>query len=152
MEKLLVISNLEQLKSISDPFRLELLSLMSQEPQTGQMLADALDIPRAKVHYHLNQLLQHNIITVAYTMEKNSIIQKFYEPAAETIVPSINILSFNQKKDDNAPAIYNITMTENEYKLFTEDMTLKDKNTKAKKETATDNGYAVCVFKNMREA
>lgn len=77
MEKLLVINELDQLKAISDPFRLQLLSMMANEPKTGQMLADELNLPRAKIHYHLNQLLTHNIIALAHTVEKNSIIQKF---------------------------------------------------------------------------
>ena len=42
MKPLLVITELEQLKSISDPFRIQLLSLMADGPKTGQMLADTL--------------------------------------------------------------------------------------------------------------
>lgn len=83
MKKLLVIDNLAQLKSVSDPFRIELLTMLGEKPKTGQNLADELDIPRAKIHYHLNELLKNEIIHVVKTEEKNSIIQKFYAPVAK---------------------------------------------------------------------
>lgn len=152
MEKLLIITELDQLKSISDPFRLQLLSMIAEEAKTGQMLADELEMPRAKVHYHLNQLLSHNIITVAYTMEKNSIIQKFYRPAAEKIVPSINIFNINKENDAESLEAYEILMNDTEQRKLTDELSRLQKRKKAKKETATANEYAVYVMKNMREA
>ncbi len=152
MEKLLIITELDQLKSISDPFRLQLLSMIADEPKTGQMLADELGLPRAKVHYHLSQLLSHNIITVAHTLEKNSVIQKFYRPAAEKIVPSINILNFSQQNDSEPLVSYNIMMNEEEHGKLTHNLTRLQNSKKTKKETATANEYAVYMIKNMREA
>ena len=61
MKKLLVIENLAQLKSVSDPFRIELLTMLGEKPKTGQNLADEIDIPRAKIHYHLNELMKNGI-------------------------------------------------------------------------------------------
>lgn len=152
MKKLLIITELDQLKSISDPFRLKLLSMIADEPKTGQMLADELELPRAKVHYHLSQLLSHNIITVAHTMEKNSIIQKFYRPAAEQIVPSINIFNFNKQSDAETHEAYEIVMNDTEHGKLTDELTRLQNRKKAKKETATANEYAVYMMKNMREA
>lgn len=48
MKKLLVIDNLAQLKSVSDPFRIQLMTMLAEKPKTGQMLADELDIPGPK--------------------------------------------------------------------------------------------------------
>lgn len=152
MEKLLIITELDQLKSISDPFRLQLLSMMAEEPKTGQMLADELGLPRAKVHYHLNQLLAHNIITVAHTIEKNSIIQKFYRPAAEKILPSINIFNFSQPNDAASLVSYTMLLNENEHGKLTRNLTELENRKKTKKETATANEYAVYMMNNMREA
>lgn len=152
MEKLLIITELDQLKSISEPFRLQLLSMIAEEAKTGQMLADELELPRAKVHYHLNQLLSHNIITVAHTMEKNSIIQKFYRPAAEKIVPSINIFNFNKENDAESLEVYEILMNDTEHRKLADELSRLQNRKKAKKETATANEYAVYMMKNMREA
>lgn len=152
MKKLLIITELDQLKSISDPFRLQLLSMIAEEAKTGQMLADELELPRAKIHYHLNQLLTYNIITVAHTMEKNSIIQKFYRPAAEKIVPSINIFNFNKESDAESYETYEILMNDTEHGKLTDELSRLQNRKKSKKETATANEYAVCMMKNMREA
>ena len=147
MKPLLVITELEQLKSISDPFRIQLLSLMADGPKTGQMLADTLALPRAKVHYHLNQLLSHNIITIHHTEEKNSIIQKFYQPAARKIIPSANIFNFNHTDQQAAPAVYNIKMNNADYENFSKLLSDKEQRKISKKETATADEYAVYVLK-----
>lgn len=149
MEKMLIITELDQLKSISDPFRLQLLSMIAEEAKTGQMLADELELPRAKIHYHLNQLLSYNIITVAHTIEKNSIIQKFYRPAAEKIVPSINIFNFNKESNAELYEAYEILLNDTEHGKLTDELSRLQKR---KKETATANEYAVYMMKNMREA
>jgi DNA-binding transcriptional ArsR family regulator len=151
MEKLLIINELDQLKSISDPFRLQLLGMMADEPKTGQMLADELELPRAKIHYHLNQLLAHNIITVSHTVEKSSIIQKFYRPAAEAIVPSINIFNFNKQTGAEPYAAYTISPDDKELEILDSQLTGLETGKKVKKETATADEYAVYVLKTMRE-
>ncbi len=152
MEKLLVINELDQLKAISDPFRLQLLSMMAEEPKTGQMLADELNLPRAKIHYHLNQLLTHNIIALAHTVEKNSIIQKFYRPAAETIVPSINIFNLNAKNSVSSSESYSIKLTNDQFTKLTSKLDKLSVRKSEKKETATADEYAVYMMKIMKEA
>lgn len=80
MLETLMIDNLPQLKCVSDPFRIKLLELIAAKPKTGQQLADELDIPRAKIHYHLAELEKNGIIEIVKTEQKHSIIQKFYAP------------------------------------------------------------------------
>ncbi|UOB20873.1 ArsR/SmtB family transcription factor [Macrococcus armenti] len=96
MLETLMINNLPQLKCVSDPFRIKLLELMSTEPKTGQQIADELEIPRAKIHYHLSELEKNGIIEIVKTEQKHSIIQKFYAPVARELVPSPELLKFNQ--------------------------------------------------------
>lgn len=152
MEKLLIINELNQLKSISDPFRLQLLSMMRDEAKTGQMLADELGLPRAKVHYHLNQLLKHNIITVSHTAKKNSIVQKFYRPAAEMIVPSINIFNYGNQTEAAPHAVYNLILDDSELEQLDSRLSRLESEKREKKETATAKEYAVYMMKTMKEA
>ena len=49
------LENIEQLEAISDPIRFRMYSQM-MEPKTGAQLARALDISRARAHYHLGIL------------------------------------------------------------------------------------------------
>lgn len=103
MLDILVIENLAQLKCISDPFRIKLLELLAIEAKTGQQLADELEIPRAKIHYHLAELEKQGIIELVKTEQKHSIIQKFYAPVAKQIVPNLDLLKYAEieKKKDN---------------------------------------------------
>ena len=143
MKKLLVIDNLAKLKSVSDPFRIELLTMLGEKPKTGQNLADELDIPRAKIHYHLNELLKNKIIHVVKTEEKNSIIQKFYAPVAKKVVPNLDLLKYipDEKKKDSMS--YNLNIKEDDLKQFKKDLKNFVKKHSEKKNTKGADEYKV---------
>lgn len=146
MKKLLVIDNLSQLKSVSDPFRLQLLSMLSEKPKTGQMLADELDIPRAKIHYHLNELLKNDIILVVKTEEKNSIIQKFYEPVAKKVVPNIDLLKYSHDEKKKDSMSYNLRLDKDDFKTFKKDLKNFVKKASTKKNAKNVKDYKVQVM------
>jgi DNA-binding transcriptional ArsR family regulator len=146
MKKLLVIDNLSQLKSVSDPFRLQLLSMLSEKPKTGQMLADELDIPRAKIHYHLNELLKNDIISVVKTEEKNSIIQKFYEPVAKKVVPNIDLLKYSHDEKKKDSMSYNLRLDKDDFKTFKKDLKNFVKKASTKKNAKNVKDYKVQVM------
>ncbi|TDL96650.1 ArsR/SmtB family transcription factor [Macrococcus carouselicus] len=95
MQDILLIDNLAQLKCISDPFRIKLLECLYTTPKTGQQLADELEIPRAKIHYHLREMEKYGFIEIVKTEQKISIIQKFYAPTAEEFIPAPYLLQFH---------------------------------------------------------
>ena len=146
MKKLLVIENLAQLKSVSDPFRIELLTMLGEKPKTGQNLADELDIPRAKIHYHLNELMKNGIIHVVKTEEKNSIIQKFYEPVAKKVVPNIDLLKYvpDEKKKDSMS--YNLRIKEEDLSQFKKELKNFVKENSKKKSAENISDYKVQIM------
>ncbi|WP_342388398.1 ArsR/SmtB family transcription factor [Salinicoccus bachuensis] len=146
MKKLLVIDNLAQLKSVSDPFRIQLLNMLAEKPKTGQMLADELDIPRAKIHYHLNELLKNGIIHVVKTEEKNSIIQKFYEPVAKKVVPNIDLLKYSPDEKKKDSMSYNLRMKEDDLKQFKKELKNFVKDNSVKKGTKNTKDYKVQIM------
>ncbi|WP_031547126.1 ArsR/SmtB family transcription factor [Salinicoccus luteus] len=146
MKKLLVIDNLAQLKSVSDPFRIELLTMLAEKPKTGQMLADELDIPRAKIHYHLNELLKNGIIHVVKTEEKNSIIQKFYEPVAKKVVPNIDLLRYSADEKKKDSMSYNLRMKEDDLKQFKKELKNFVKDNSEKKGAKNTKDYKVQIM------
>lgn len=146
MKKLLVLDNLSQLKSVSDPFRLQLLTLLSEKPKTGQMLADELDIPRAKIHYHLNELLKNGIILVVKTEEKNSIIQKFYAPVAKKVVPNIDLLKYTQDEKKKDSMSYNLSINSDDLKDFKKDLKNFVKKASTKKSAKDVQEYKVQIM------
>jgi DNA-binding transcriptional ArsR family regulator len=95
MKRYLVIETLEQMKAISDPLRLQILTQLIKEEHTGKQLGTLLAISASKIHYHLKELETHGFIEVVRTEEKNGIIQKFYRAVAydfkisEELLPSV---------------------------------------------------------------
>ena len=146
MKKLLVIDNLAQLKSVSDPFRIQLMTMLAEKPKTGQMLADELDIPRAKIHYHLNELLKNGIIHVVKTEEKNSIIQKFYEPVAKKVVPNIDLLRYSADEKKKDSMSYNLRMKEDDLKQFKKELKNFVKDNSEKKGAKNTKDYKVQIM------
>ncbi|GAA3728140.1 hypothetical protein GCM10022378_16160 [Salinicoccus jeotgali] len=146
MKKLLVIDNLAQLKSVSDPFRIQLLTMLGEKPKTGQMLADELEIPRAKIHYHLNELLKNGIIHVVKTEEKNSIVQKFYEPIAKKVVPNIDLLKYSSDEKKKDSMSYNLRIKEDDLKSFKKELKKFVKDSSVKKDTKNSKDYKVQIM------
>ncbi|UJS28209.1 helix-turn-helix domain-containing protein [Macrococcoides canis] len=147
MLETLMIDNLPQLKCVSDPFRIKLLELMADEPKTGQQIADELDIPRAKIHYHLAELEKNGIIEIVKTEQKHSIIQKFYAPVAKTLIPSPDLLKFSEyslKKTKEHS--FNLQLNE---KSFTEFKKEFKKYIKKASDKNGDANYTVTIKKEI---
>src|SRR5688500_17702946 len=77
-----VISNLETLKVISEPLRIQLLELVAEEPRTVKQLAGELGIAATKLYYHVNLLELHGLIRVTSTRIVSGIIEKQYQVTA----------------------------------------------------------------------
>ncbi|MEK5269152.1 MULTISPECIES: ArsR/SmtB family transcription factor [unclassified Heyndrickxia] len=95
MDNVFYVNNLNQLKALSDPFKVKILWEIDEVPKTGKMLADQLHLSPSKVRYHLTELEKVGLIKVDRTEEKNGIIQKFYRTVAkvislEKVTPYIN--------------------------------------------------------------
>ena len=93
MKEIHYIETIEELKVISDSFRVEIVVNLGTTPQSGQELAEKMHVSRSKVHYHLKELEKHGFIEVVKQEVVNGIIQKFYLPVAKAFVPNIDIFS-----------------------------------------------------------
>lgn len=92
MKELHIIDSLEQIKCLSDPLRIKLIQLLGDKPLTSQMLAEKVDLPRSKVHYHLKELERNKLIHIVKTEQVRNFLQVFYEPIAANIIPSPELL------------------------------------------------------------
>lgn len=81
-----ILSSLEEIKTISDPFRLKILFLFDEDntPMTVKQMADRLEEVPSKVHYHVKELEKIGVLEIVNTKEKSGIVEKFYLPTAET--------------------------------------------------------------------
>lgn len=86
MEKEKVLTTLDEIKTISDPFRLKILFLFDEEkkPLTVKQMATKLEEVPAKVHYHVKELERIGVMEIVETREKSGIVEKYYGLTAET--------------------------------------------------------------------
>jgi DNA-binding transcriptional ArsR family regulator len=89
----LVVKDLETLKVISDPLRLQILELMLGGPCTVKQLAKELNTTTTKLYYHINLLEQHGLIRVVNTRVVSGIIEKQYHVTAYSVRPDKSLLS-----------------------------------------------------------
>jgi DNA-binding transcriptional ArsR family regulator len=78
------ISDVEELKAISDPIRLRILEAMvahADEAWTVKRIARALDVGPTKLYHHVNILEEHGFIRVAGTRVVSGIIETSYRIA-----------------------------------------------------------------------
>lgn len=81
-EELFIIDNLETLKVIADPLRLQLLAQLRDQPQSAKQLATGLNVALKKLYYHLNLLEEHRLIRVVDMRIVSGIIEKIYHVTA----------------------------------------------------------------------
>lgn len=108
MRKEKILSTLEEIKVISDPFRFKILVLFNDNCASltvKQMSVKLNEVP-SKVHYHVKELERIGILEIVETKEKGGIIEKYYLPTAEI---------FRVKKDIG-------TQAEAEYKQVGENL------------------------------
>ena len=79
----MVIKDLETLKVLTEPLRLQILELMAK-PCTVKLVAKSLDMPPTKLYYHVSQLEEHGIIRVVATRVVSGIIEKQYQVTAKS--------------------------------------------------------------------
>jgi DNA-binding transcriptional ArsR family regulator len=97
-ETLSIIDDLETLKVISDPLRLNILEIVRENNQQGNLvsvkqLAEELGIPQGKLYYHVRLLEQHNLLQVADTRVVSGILEKLYRSSALRYMVSNKLLT-----------------------------------------------------------
>lgn len=76
------INDLETLKVLADPLRLQIVELCTQAPRTVKQVASVLNLPPTKLYYHIKQLEEHSLIKVVDTRIVSGIVEKQYQASA----------------------------------------------------------------------
>lgn len=77
-----MITDLETLKVVADPLRLQILDLLRGEPQTVKQLNERLQIALSKLYYHTGLLEKYRLIHVTQTRVVSGIVEKHYQATA----------------------------------------------------------------------
>jgi DNA-binding transcriptional ArsR family regulator len=81
----MTISDLDTLKVVSDPFRVQILEVLVQEAQTVNQVAEQMGLAPSKLYYHFNMLEKHGLIQVVDTTLRGNILEKHYWVTARNI-------------------------------------------------------------------
>ncbi|WP_407269121.1 ArsR/SmtB family transcription factor [Radiobacillus sp. PE A8.2] len=92
----LVLTEHDQLKSLSDPLRVKILSLLIEKPLSGQQISQMIELSRSKVHYHLGDLEKNGLIKLVAENKKRNMTQKLYQAVAKSFIPSNSLLPFSE--------------------------------------------------------
>lgn len=84
MHDSLVLKDLQQIKSVSDPLRVKVLEILIEREATVKQVADLLGQSSAKMHYHIKELEKQNVIKLVQTVEKGGILEKYYRAVAKS--------------------------------------------------------------------
>lgn len=71
-----------------DPLRSRLLSLLATEPRSAAALAEAVDLPRQKVGYHLRVLAEHGLVEEVGQRRHGGITERLFRSRASGYVVS----------------------------------------------------------------
>jgi DNA-binding transcriptional ArsR family regulator len=77
-----IIGDLDTLKVMADPLRLQILDTMTERVCTVKQIAADLNIPPTKLYYHFKQLEEHGLIRVVDTRLVSGIVEKLYQATA----------------------------------------------------------------------
>ena len=62
MKDLLVLRDLECIKAIANPKRIDILKSFEKEPLSAKQLSQILEEPHAKINYHIKSLYKSGIL------------------------------------------------------------------------------------------
>ncbi|HYM40789.1 MAG TPA: winged helix-turn-helix domain-containing protein [Thermoplasmata archaeon] len=73
-----VTVTVDQLKVLSEPSRLRMLTLLMERDMSISGIAKVLDLTPATVHHHINQLLAARLIEPTKTEIRGNLVEKYY--------------------------------------------------------------------------
>ncbi len=80
-----VAVTIDQLKVLSEPSRLRILTLLMEREMSISGIAKALELTPATVHHHINQLLQARLIEPTKSEIRGNLVEKYYRIPATSI-------------------------------------------------------------------
>lgn len=94
MRDLLVLRDLDCVKAIAHPRRIDILNAFKSNPLSAKQLSEMLDEPHAKINYHIKTLYNVGILELVEEKIKSGIVEKYYYPTANNVVMSRKIIEY----------------------------------------------------------
>lgn len=117
MKEVLVLRDLECIKAIAHPRRIDILQTFDKSPLSAKQLSQLLDEPHAKINYHIKTLYKVGILELVEEKIKSGILEKYYYPKAKNIVVGKKVLNFSLHTEEEQKEL-SISKFENMSELF----------------------------------
>jgi len=95
------IKDLETLRALSDPLRMQIVELLS-ENQTVKQVAEKLGLTPGKLYYHFNTLEKLGLIEVVETHMVANIVEKVYHSNADMVNVDPSLFSFSKEGENES--------------------------------------------------
>lgn len=118
MKEVLVLRDLECIKAIAHPRRIDILKTFDKSPLSAKQLSQLLDEPHAKINYHIKTLYKVGILELVEEKIKSGIVEKYYYPMAKNIVIDKKVLDFSLHTSEETQQELCISKFEDIIELF----------------------------------
>jgi DNA-binding transcriptional ArsR family regulator len=98
---MMTITDLDTLKVVSDPFRVQILEILVHEPQTVNQVAEKMGLAPSKLYYHFNLLEKHGLVQVVDTTLRGNILEKHYWVTALNIRMDESLCCFGTPEEQD---------------------------------------------------
>lgn len=83
MQEQRVINDVELLKIMLDPRRMQILRLAQDEPITVKQMAEIMDEKPSRLYYHVKKLEEAQLLELVETKQQGNLIEKYYRAHQE---------------------------------------------------------------------
>ncbi|HKY54670.1 MAG TPA: winged helix-turn-helix domain-containing protein [Anaerolineales bacterium] len=94
------IKDLETLRAVSDPLRIQIVELLTSENLTVKQVAEKLGLAPSKLYYHFGALEKLGVIGVAETRMVSNMVEKVYQSNADQLDVDPSLLKFSKEGDN----------------------------------------------------
>ncbi|WP_296645486.1 winged helix-turn-helix domain-containing protein [Romboutsia sp. 13368] len=108
MKEVLILRDLECIKAIAHPRRIDILKAFNNAPLSAKQLSQMLDEPHAKINYHIKTLYKVGILDLVEEKIKSGIVEKYYYPMAKNILVDKNVINISLKEENEEKYISKI--------------------------------------------
>jgi DNA-binding transcriptional ArsR family regulator len=96
------VSDLETLRAIADPLRVQIVELMEGQALTVKQVAEKLGLAPSKLYYHFNALEKLGLLEVAETRMVANMLEKTYTAVADTLEVDPALFKFSKEGDNES--------------------------------------------------
>jgi len=105
------IHDLDTLRAIADPVRVQILEILLVKPGTVRDVAEKMGLAASKLYYHFNTLEKLGLIEVKETRMVANLLEKIYQTQVQSLDISPELLVFSPEDDnENLISIFRSTL------------------------------------------